>query len=142
MPKAVGALNLALAALMMFGVAISLSGFPSALEKVDRDAGDLYLLTFLCTCLALGAVSGFCNGVICFRESGQDDRLPLVLHLSNGIFLTINLLLLVGLVTWARSAAGASADLEMIIALLPLLVIGTTYLFLLVRRPRVLAPTP
>lgn len=133
MRKAVGSLNIALAALMMLGVAMSLSGFPSALEKLDRDAGDLYLLIFLCTYLAVGAVGGLCNGVLFFKERRQEGRLPLTLHLSNSIFLTINLLILAGLAIWVQSAIGVSADLEIVIALSPLLVIGPTYIFLLVR---------
>jgi hypothetical protein len=135
MLKVLGALNILLAALMLFGVAMSLSGFPSAQEKFGRDAGDLYLLIFLCTYLAVGAVAGFCNGVISFKEREQEGGLPLVFHLSNGTFLTINLLL-TGLVIWAWSRAGASADLEVIIIMLPLLVIASTYVFLLVRGGR------
>lgn len=141
MTKAVGALNLLLAALMGIGALMALVFVPDAWLAYEVEPEDFFILIFLCLYSASGGAAALSVGLVLLERTKRISRLPLTAHLTSGLFLSVNLcLVLAGLVIWHRYGVGVSADVEIIIVLVPLLVIGPSYAFLLAQQARSPAP--
>ncbi|MDP2125011.1 MAG: hypothetical protein Q8J92_11575 [Parvibaculum sp.] len=141
MLKVLGALNILLAALMLFGVMAAVVDLPGAIEVYEREREDVYALLSLVVLLSIFIAAALSNGIFAWRAEGRP--VPRSVHLFNGLFLVVQLAAAALLVwDWSRYTVGATfRQHEVMIILLPLLVVGPTYVFLLARRTRT-DPTP
>lgn len=141
MMKPVGVLNILLAVLMGLGAFVTLVFVPDAWLDYEKEPEDFFLSVFLFLYAACGAAAALSIGLASFGGMVRAPRLPLTVHLTSGLFLSVNLcLVLAGLVLWHRYGVGVSADVEIIIVLGPLFVIGPSYALLLTQRARLPAP--
>jgi len=144
MLKAVGVLNIILAVLMGLFLVLASFEYPPVLERAAPGPARVFLATLFLTYGVTGVLAPTYNGVLAWRERGERARLPLLLHLSNGLFLLASgIFVLAGISVWAYRAAGEPFDFGIFFGFFVLLsIVGSGYLLLLMRRTPSAPPTP
>lgn len=145
MPKALGALNLALAALMFFGVMMAVVDLPAAIEAYESEPRDVFARLSFAAYLTIGIAAALSNGVFAWWADGLP--IPRWFHLFNGLFLGVHVAVAMFAVwvSGSRAVGMAFTGLEAGTILLALLVVTSTYVFLLSHWNRATAradPTP
>lgn len=131
MLKAVGVLNIAFAVLMFFGVMMAVVDLPAAIEAYESEPRDVFARLSFAAYLTIGMAAALSNGVFAWRADGLP--IPRWFHLFNGLFLGVHVAvaMFVVWVSGSRAVGVAFTGLEAGSILLALLVIASTYVFLL-----------
>lgn len=133
--RIMGVLSFALAAIMMLGIAMEIPVLVAVYGNTAESAGTVTGITLLAAYAVAGAAAAFCNGLLCWRSREEGAALPVLFHLTNGLFLAVNVMGLFSVwALWRCCTTGASIDPEFYIAVfLPLFIVVSGYFMLLVR---------
>lgn len=144
MLKVVGTLNIILAVLIGLFLVLTAFVYPTMMERLTPGLARIFMTTLMLAYGGSGLLAPIYNGVFAWREKGERVQLPLLLHLSNGLFLFASVIfILAGVSIWALKAAGEFFDFYVFFFFVVLFVIvGSGYLLLLRRRAPSASPTP
>ncbi len=134
--KIMGALSLVLAAAMGLGLAMEVPVLFAAYGGTVESRGALTGITLLTAYAATGAAAALCNGILCWQKRKEGVPLPVVFHVTNGLFLAVHLAgLIAAWEVWRCCTVGLSVDPAFftVVIFIPIAVIFSGYFMLLAR---------